>query len=206
MNKLISILCFSLAAISSQAVVAFNTFGPENSSKSFGWGFGDIRDARIASQFTSSVTGTLTTIDLMLQKSTTPGVATISLFQDSGNDIGTLLGVFSADVTAAGVKTLSNSNPSLELVAANKYWIEAKSTAGSGLYSGWSLNNQGVNGLIKFGNVEGSLGNPTSTYKVGPAELPAFRVSVAPVPEPSTLACLAAGSLLLRRRKRSSKA
>lgn len=206
MNKLISILCFSLAAISSQAVVAFNTFGPENSAKSFGWGFGDIRDARIASQFTSSVTGTLTTIDLMLQRSTTPGIATISLFQDSGNDIGTLLGVFSADVTSAGVKTLTNSNPSLELVAGNKYWIEAKSTAGSNLYSGWYINNQGVNGLIKFGSVEGSLGNPTSTYKVGPAELPAFRVNVAPVPEPSTLACLAAGSLLLRRRKRASKA
>ena len=205
MNKLISLLCFSLAAVTSQAVVAYNTFGPENSTKSFGWGFGDIRDARIASQFTPSVTGTLTTIEMRLQASSTPATATISLFKDSGDDIGALIAEFSSDLTTGGLKTLTNSNPSIELVAGTKYWIEAKSTAGSGLYSGWYINNQGVTGLIKFGSVAGTLANPTSTYKVGPAELTAFRVNVAPVPEPSTLACLAAGSLLMRRRKRASK-
>lgn len=105
-------------------------------------------------------------------------------------------------VSAGGVTTFGNSDPSIQLIAGNKYWIEAKTAVeGNNLYAGWFINNQGVNGLIKFGAVRGTAANPTSTYAVGPAELPAFRVNV--VPEPSTLAAMGGfvAFAALRRRK-----
>lgn len=204
MKKAILLLCLSLAAISSQAVVAFNTFGPGDSTKTFGWGFGDLRDTRIANQFTSSVTGQLNTIELkLLRSSGGNGIATVSLFQDSGNDIGALMREYTVNVTSAGIKTITNSDPSLQLVAGGKYWIETKAAAGSGVYSGWYINNQTITGLQKFGAVLGTSANPTSTYNVGSAELGAFRVDVTPVPEPTSMVAMGlfAAMTALRRRK-----
>lgn len=207
MKKTITLICFSLAAVSSQAVVTFNTFGPGDTTKSFGWGFGDIRDARIASQFTPTVSGTFESLTMKLLPSTTPANATISLFEDAGNDIGLLKTSFVSLIGPGGLTVFTNSNPSIQLTAGNKYWIEAKTTAaGSNLYSGWSVNNQGIRGITKFGAVLGSFSNPTSTYTVGSnAELPAFRVTVAPVPEPSTLAAMGLFTAFTAMRRRKAK-
>lgn len=103
MKKTIAMICFSLAAVSSQAVVTFNTFGPGDTTRTFGWGFGDIRDTRFATQFSPTVSGTLESIVLAVQRSTTPANATISLFEDSGNDIGTLMTSFVTFVGPGGI-------------------------------------------------------------------------------------------------------
>jgi hypothetical protein len=144
----------------------------------------------------------LTSFEMKLLQSSTATDATISLYQDAGDDIGTLMASYTTLVSAAGIRTFANTNPSIQLMAGSKYWIEARTTVeGSGLYSGWNNNNQNVRGLIKFGAVRGTSTNPASTYTVGSGELPAFRVNV--VPEPSSL--VAMGGLValaaLRRRK-----
>lgn len=207
MKKTITMICFSLAAVSSQAVVTFNTFGSGNSTKNFGWGFGDIRDARVATQFTPTVSGTLESIVLAVQRSTTPANATISLFEDSGNDIGALMTSFVTLVGPGGITTFTSSNPALKLTAGNKYWVEAKTTtAGSDLYSGLLINNQGIRGFNKIGAVLGTASNPTSTYTVSSAgEVPALRVTVAPVPEPSTLAAMGLFTAFTAMRRRKAK-
>jgi hypothetical protein len=172
MKKQFASVCLLILAISSQAQIAFNTFGPGDATKAFGWGFGDIRDARAASQFTSMESGTLSDIVLKLQGSSTAASATISLFHDSGNDIGTLLTNFTTVISTGGMTTFTNTDPNVKLISGNKYWIEAKTTTvGSGLYSGWFVNSQGIKGPFKFGNVGGTSLNPNSTYNVGNAFL-----------------------------------
>lgn len=206
MKKQIALLCFSLAAVSSQATIVFNTFGPGDSTLVQGWGFGDLFDTRVASQFTSSGTGTLDVIKIKLQASGGSGISTISLFEDSGNDIGSLMATYTVDVTTAGVKTITNTDPSIELVAGGKYWLEAKSAVGSGVYSGWNQNNQSIRGFLKFGAVLGNANNPTSTYNVGNnAILPGFSVEVSPVPEPASMLALGlvASAVAVRRRKKN---
>lgn len=206
MKKQIALLCFSLAAVSSQATVVFNTFGPGDSTSSSGWGYGDLFDTRVASQFTSSESGTLDVIKVKLLAGGGTGVSTISLFEDSGNDIGTLMASFTVDVTTAGVKTITNTDPSLELVAGGKYWLEAKSAVGSNVYGGWNINNQNIRGFLKFGAVLGNASNPTSTYTVGNnALLPGFSVEVSPVPEPASMLALGlvASAVAVRRRKKN---
>lgn len=201
MNKLFTLLSFSFVAVSSQATIVFSSFGPGDSAKNNSWGFGDLHDARIASQFTSSAAGSLDVIKLSLRTSTGTKIGKISLYEDSGNDIGALLGSFEVDLTTTGVKTIKNSNPSIMLLAGSKYWLEASSAIGSGVYSGWNINDQNMNGLIKFGAVNGTSQNPTSTYKVGNGALTAFSVQV--VPEPSTLIVMGSmmGLGIIRRRK-----
>jgi hypothetical protein len=173
MKKTLVLISLWLMVVSSQAVVAFNSFGPGDASKTFGWGFGDVKDTRIASQFTAMVSGTLTSLDLKLLGSGTPGTVRVSLFEDAGNDTGSLMTVLTTRASSAGIKVVTNSDPNIRLVAGRKYWIEMKSDAGSGVYSGWYINNQNIRGSIKFGAVgQGS-------YKVGSnSEIPAFRVNV----------------------------
>lgn len=200
MKRTLLSLCLLLTAMSSQAVVVFNTFGNGDSTKTFGYGFGDVQDTRIATQFTPTETGTLDTVVIKLLPSATAANATISLFEDSGNDIGSLMTIFTTLVSSGGLTTFTNSNSNIQLNAGNKYWIEAKTTViGSGLYSGWYTNNQGVIGLNKFGNLSGSKPN----YQVGTAEVPALRVTAMPVPEPTTLVALSllASVAAIRRRK-----
>ncbi len=177
MKKLSSLLCLSLVVASSQAYLAFNTFGAGESAKVQGWGFGDIKDTRIAAQFTASKTGVLNFIKMKMQKSGDGKrhFATISLFEDNGNDIGTLMATFTVDLRTAGVKTFTNNDRGVRLIGGRKYWIEAKAAAGSTVYSGWNENDQGRTGLIKFGQVEAK---PNSTYRVGGGALPAFSVDV----------------------------
>lgn len=177
MKKPISLLCLCLVVASSQAFLVFNTFGTGESAKVFGWGFGDIKDTRAAAQFTASKTGVLNFIKMKLLRSGDGkrNFATISLFEDNGNDIGTLKATFTADLRTAGVKTFMNNDRRVRLIGGRKYWIEAKSAAGSGVYSGWSQNDQGRTGLIKFGQLEAE---PSSTYRVGEGTLPAFSVDV----------------------------
>jgi hypothetical protein len=203
MKKEMALICFSLAAASSHAIVTFSTFGPGDTAGPVGWGFGDLSDTRAASQFTSSHTGSLDFIKMRVQAGGGNGIGTVSLFRDSGNDIGALMSVFTVDVTDGGLKTITNLNPNIQLVQGQKYWIEAKTPIGSGVYSGWNQNNQSIRGLLKFGAVNGSAGN---TYNVGSnAILPAFSVGVQAVPEPSTLAAMGlfATFTALRRRRRS---
>lgn len=177
MKKLSSLLCLALVVASSQAYLIFNTFGPGESAKNWGLGFGDIKDTRVAAQFTASKTGVLNFIKLSMQKSGNgkSHFATISLFEDNGNDIGSLMTTFTIDLRSAGVKTVMNHDRRVRLISGRKYWIEAKAAAGSQVYAGWNTNNQGQRGLVKFGQVEDK---PNSTYKVGSGELPAFSVDV----------------------------
>lgn len=196
MKRCIALLCFPLAVASCQATVTFSTFGPDDSALSFGYGFGDILDTRIANQFTSSHTGSLDFIKLRTQASAGNGI--ISLYRDSGDDIGGLMAQFTVDLTTAGVKTLTNTDPSIQLVSGEKYWIECSSAIGSGVYSGWLRNNQSINGRIKFGQINAS---PSSTYTAGSGALSAFSVNVTPVPEPFTLAAMGMFSALIARRR-----
>ncbi len=176
MMKHIAVGCVLLSAVASQAQVAFDTFGTGNSTGGSGWGFGDLDDTRIASQFTSASTGTLSAITMRLQRSSTPANATITIFQDSGNNIGAAMARFSVRVSTGGLVTIRSSNPNNQLIAGRKYWLEVKTTvAGSGLYSGWSWNNRTIRGLIKFGKAAGQK----PSYAVGNGVLPAFRVEVA---------------------------
>ncbi len=202
MKRAIGLFGLFFAAMTSQAVVvAFSTHGPAFSAKTQGWGYGDIKDTRIASQFSPSISGALHSIALSLQSGSGTKVTKVSLFKDSGNDIGSLLAIFEADVSTGGLKTLNNSNPDLQLVSGEKYWIESSAAIGSGMYGAWNENNQGIRGFMKFGQVNQT---PNSTYNVGPnGSLPAFTVNVTPVPEPSTLLAMGffASMTALRRRK-----
>ncbi len=202
MKRAIGLIGLLFAAMSSQAaVVAFTTHGPAFSAKTQGWGYGDIKDTRIASQFTSSISGALHSIALNLQSGSGTKLAAVSLFKDSGNDIGSLLAIFQADVSTGGLKILNNSNPDLQLVSGEKYWIEASAAIGSGMYGAWNENNQGIRGYLKFGQVNQT---PTSTYSItSNGSLPAFTVNVTPVPEPSTLVAMGlfASMTALRRRR-----
>lgn len=181
MHKFIPVLCLSIASVFSHATVTFNTFGPGNTSKAFGWGFGDLRqETRLSAQFTPTVSGALTTLELKLLKSTTAGNVKVSVFKDSGNDLGSVVTTVDIVVSAAGIYTVTNTKPGAHLFAGQKYWIETRAMIGSSVYSGWNTNNQGVSGPIKFGTVttDGTYGSG------GVAELPAFRVNVRPFRNP----------------------
>jgi hypothetical protein len=194
MTKISFLLAASVISCVSNAAVAYNSFGPEDSvNDMFSWTIGGSQNQRVAAQFESSESGMVTSVELGL-KSSIPGLINILLFEDNNNTIGNQLVAWGHTLDTPGNFTFQNVFPSVQLTAGNKYWLEAR-PSDSEVSGGWAWNNQGINALIDY-TQDGTPAQAVTTQT-------AFRVNVDAVPEPATMTVLGLTALAaLKRRKK----
>jgi len=179
-------------------VVVFNSFGPGNTHTTTGWGVsgagysGGYRGQ--AEWFVPGISGDLSSVEVALFRHSGSGLSNFYLTQDNGGIPGPILEVYLNVLSTGGLLALNSVNQPL-LDAGAKYWVCAE-PADSTTSSGWYENNQGLARGFAF---ERSKWGWSFTADAVPNA--AFRVSVTPVPEPSTWALLVlAGCFLTVRR------
>jgi hypothetical protein len=187
-------------------VVVYNSFGPGNSFISnVGWGVSGASSSLgyrgQAETFVPGISGSLSSIQLAMFHSSGSGRSNFYLAEDNGSGLpGTILESYLNVFSPGGVLTLSSSTQSL-LQAGVKYWVEAE-PADATTVSGWYENNQSIANGFAFESSQGAWG--WVTPPAPPSGV--FRISVTPVPEPSTLGLVCLGGYFLSRRFRKQRA
>jgi len=197
----VSCFCFlesirPLAA--AQTVVVFDSFGAGNSyNTSVAWGVsggatsGGYRGQ--AEWFVPDASGNLTASTLAMFQQGGTGRVNYFMAQDNGSGIpGTILETYNNTLTPTGLLTLNSStHPFLQ--AGLTYWLCAE-PADSTTSNAWFENNQGR--ALGFAFERSQWGwsavNPGLNLNSG-----VFRISVTPVPEPTTCGLVALGFCLL---------
>jgi hypothetical protein len=171
--KWIALIGGATLIASSQATIAFNNFGTDNSfDTSIGWSvlggtgsiFGEIASA---CQFQSASSGQLDTILLGLGDSNfdfTPSTVNVSLMTDDSGLLGTTLGTWLVtglgQPFSTGTNLITNTDPAIHLTAGANYWLlVAPGTGESRAF--WYLNN--VNDLGQVG--QGPIGFINSSHE-----------------------------------------
>jgi hypothetical protein len=177
---------------------AFTDLGPGGSYDLHEWNVSGISSGfslgyqSVADQFTASVGGTLSQIDVGLGYVYGTNSAGISVYTDAGGKLGSLLfsgSVFSQPNFGSTSTILATLNPSSGmLVAGNSYFLEIV-PGGSDTYDGWNFNSIGAMGTMLFDKGSGYVSFSGRT-------LGAFDVKVgaaSPVPEASTMSLVGIG-------------
>jgi len=192
----------------------FTTFGPGDSYQNAGPGIsigGPVAgfQLQLAVGFIAGFTGTLNSIRVGVYNSaaiSTVDSFILSLTSDSSGSPGATLESFTGLIFPnfpGGILTV-NSSATPALTPGSTYWIVLAATNPAVTAGGWSLNNQGLNGLFASRNLASS-----PTWTTAPSgTLPAVEVNAAAVPEPValslTLVGLAALVILRPRRARAA--
>lgn len=198
-----------------RAQVAFSDYGPGYSYGNgvawavtgSGWAFSNNEDYEIAEQFTSAASGSLSQLILSGYANTDQAIATMSLRQDSGNVVGSVMGSWTVTLPprpgpgqAVGPVFITNTDSSVSLVAGGTYWLEMSAPIGSNSSFGWYQNGVGFDDLYAYQINNGAW----TTYQSQIAAT--FEVDVSPAPEPASVLLLCAGSAsLIRRNRRASR-
>lgn len=194
-----------VAPLAGAQVVAFSTFDPGDSYDMVSQGYTIAGvDAPVhqivGEQFTSGVAGTLHSVRIPNRFESGNETLVISLLHDNADLLGSTMKtwVYASPNGSSHIDTLLNDDPSISLVAGEKYWLVA-STPGDGVHF-WNRANG--NDLIR--TMFSFDGGETRHY--GDFEELAFDVNVNPVPEPATLSMLAGSVAVLigKRRKLTS--
>jgi hypothetical protein len=187
-------------------VVVFDSFGAGNSyNTSVAWGVsgagtsGGYRGQ--AEWFVPTASGNLSASTLAMFQQGGTGRVNYFLAQDNGSGIpGTILENYNNTLTPTGLLTLnSSSHPFLQ--AGLTYWL-CTEPADSTTSNAWFENNQGRALGFAFERSQwgwSAVNNPASNPNSG-----VFRISVTPVPEPSTCVLVALGFYLLTTKRFNS--
>lgn len=201
-------LMLVLAAAPSRATVIVDTFGAGDTFRqNIGWAIrGSTADLNIPEldqghAFTIGSTSiVLTDIFIALAHATGTNAGDLLLMTDSAGVPDSVLKTYT--VTGMGAFGTAYAPTHIvdalgpTLLAGNRYWLIA-SAAADDAHLDWNLNDQGLSGDVArrlSGGAFSVVGNqPLGAYRIEGTE--------SPIPEPSTLALLAAGTIgLLRRR------
>jgi hypothetical protein len=184
--------------IGAHAQVAYSTLG--QSTSGYGWYVGGNFYSP-AEQFTSSATGALSSIDLVIGNndgSTSPQDFQISLLSDNGGTPGATLGSWaeSTDQAFSSYATQNYKTTGASLAAGQQYWL---------LLSGY---NSDPNSCVRWAGTGDSTANvydynPVYGNLIGSADNSLYQVNVQSTPEPTSIAALGIGALgIFVRRKR----
>ncbi|MGH9511948.1 MAG: choice-of-anchor R domain-containing protein [Terriglobales bacterium] len=189
-------ICLTLPAMADST--AFTDLGPGGSylcCSTFEIGGGPDAYEAVANEFTASVGGTLSQVDVGLTNQSGTNSAVVSLYSDVGGTLGSLL--FSGTVmnqpqsgtTPTVLATLFPSSGSL--VAGDNYFLVVAPGASDTL-DGWNFNSTSASGTVLLGIGSGFGSGFT-------AALNAFdvKVNTATVPEPSAWLMLGAELICL---------
>ena len=189
-----------LASVHAQVTV-YNSFGPGNSyDTSTSW---VVQGASVsggyhgqAQAFTPTVSGDLSSIELATQNFGGSDLSNFFIAQDNGSGVpGTILESFNNTANPNGLLII-NSIVDPFLQAGTQYWLcDEPATATSD--NAWYFNNQNQ---IGFAN-ERSQWNWSAFPAPDSFQGGVFEITVTPVPEPSSLALVSLGGLLLVRRR-----
>lgn len=201
MRKVISLLTVLSAASLSGAQTFFDNINGYNAwSGASAWtldGSNLSAPQTVAEQFTSGATGTVGSVQLSVQEAPTSATAsgTVSIFADSGDTIGALLGTrtFSTCPAWDSASLLTLTGPAVSLTSGAKYWIEVTPDANSAL--GWRMT---PTGTFSLGAWQTNAVTPYTYFKDRTAGI---KITGA-VPEPATYAAFGFGLFAFIRRKR----
>lgn len=199
----IAALALSLSNATASTTIAFDSLGPSDSfDTSVGWVIGggayrgqpDDFNNLPAALFTSLESGVVTQLSTAIRHFGEP-LAPV-LFQiraDNAGLPGLVLGQASVSAsTSLEVRSVSFESAGVTLAAGVNYWFSIEATD-QRTDASWALNVLGINGPMAIFN--SPLTSPGSNLwgQYPSITLPAFRVELAPVPEPATALLLLAG-------------
>ena len=200
-------------ALPTRAAVIFDNTNNLNPSSNggvliYGAGSGNL-DLSQGFQFTPNAGGTLSQIDVYLDRAQGTGAINFNLYADTANapNLATSLTNFSfipSSPTANSARYTANFGAGTNLVANTPYWLIASVAAGSANDFGWNSTDSDPN-RRRYQLFTPISGSPSTNLDTGDGGL--FRVSVAnnttAVPEPFTvIGTLLGGAAAFRMRKR----
>jgi hypothetical protein len=170
-------------------IAAFSVAGVDNSFGSLGYSWAD--------QFTASVGGNLSQIDVGLANISGTNSAVISIYTDVSNNLGSLL--FSGMVSnqpafGSTTTTLAMLSPNSGILVAGESYFLVVAPGAADTEDAWNFNGTGALGTVLLNQGSGFvplLGSPTSNGAFD------VRVNATAAPEPSTWLMLGAELLCL---------